>query len=395
MIHPAYKRLLQKQERLLDIKNKRDTKSFGGGAFDRYVHPILTRDHVPLEWRYDLARESNPFFLERLGVNAVFNAGAIYHEGIHYLLARVEGVDRKSYFALAQSHTGIDRFRFVHEPLKFDDIDLEETNVYDMRLIHHEDGYIYGMFCSEKRDPDASSDDTSSAVASIGILRTKDLVHYERLPNLITPSPQQRNVVLHPEFVQGKYLLYTRPQDGFIESGKGGGIAYGFVEKMEHPIISEERLLQAKRYHTVYEMKNGLGPAPIKTSEGWLHIAHGVRNTANGLRYVLYLFMTDLSDPTRLTYMPGGYVLAPRGRERIGDVSNVLFANGVTVNEKREVFLYYASSDTRMHVATSTVDRLIDYCINTPQEVYRSTDSVNQRLELIRKNQEFMKDRRK
>ena len=389
MIHKKYFELLEKQEALLTRKNEKNTE-FYNGVYERYKYPVLTRDHIPLHWRYDLNKETNPYFMERLGVNAVFNTGAIYFNGQYYLIARVEGLDRKSFFALAVSDNGIDHFRFIDKPIIWEDPYPEETNVYDMRLVQHEDGWIYGIYCSESKDPDAPETDTSSAVAQAGLVRTKDLQTWERLPNIQTPSPQQRNVVLHPEFVNGKYMFYTRPQDGFIETGSGGGIAYGFCDDIENPVIEEEFILHEKRYHTVYELKNGQGPAPIKTEKGWIHIAHGVRNTASGLRYVLYTFATSLEDPTKIIAEPGGYFLAPLAEERVGDVSNVVFTNGAIVNEKGEVFIYYGSSDTRIHVATTTVDRLVDYTFNTPQEPFRSLDCAKQRRGLIERNLQLL-----
>lgn len=356
------------------------------GVLQRYCYPVLTAAHTPPFWRYDFDPETNPYLLERQGINAAFNAGALYHEGRYLLAVRVEGADRKSFFAIAESPNGIDQFRFWDYPVVMPETEEPDTNVYDMRLVAHEDGWIYGLFCTERKDPNAPAGDTSAAVAMCGIARTRDLLTWERLPDLISHSGQQRNVVLHPEFVDGHYALYTRPQDGFIEVGGGGGIGWGLVADMTHPEVIDERIIEPKVYHTIKELKNGLGPAPIKTPEGWLHLAHGVRNTAAGLRYVLYLFVTDLDDPTHIRYQPGGYLLAPEGAERIGDVSNVLFANGWIAQPDGQVFLYYASSDTRMHVATSTVDRLLDYARNTPPDGYRSAASVAQRCDLIRRN---------
>lgn len=389
MIHEKYYELLVEQEGLITRKNEKNTE-FYNGVYDRYKYPVLTRHHVPLHWRFDLNKETNPNFQERLGINSVFNAGAIYLDGKYYIVARVEGLDRKSFFALAVSDNGVDNFRFINTPIVWEDKYPEETNVYDMRLVKHEDGWIYGIYCSESKDPDAPESDTSSAVAQAGLVRTKDLKTWERLPNIKTPSPQQRNVVLHPEFVNGKYLLYTRPQDGFISTGTGGGIAYGFCDSMENPIIEHETLLDEKRYHTVYEAKNGQGPTPIKTDKGWIHIAHGVRNTAAGLRYVLYTFATSLEDPTKVIAKPGGHFIAPYDGERVGDVSNVIFTNGAVVNEKDEVFIYYASSDTRLHVATTTVEKLVDYTFNTPEDPFRSLDCAKQRINLIEKNLELL-----
>lgn len=370
---------------MLKQKNAVD-KTRSTNLVKRFVRPVLTADHVPLSWRIDFDPLRNPFVLERLGVNATFNAGAIEHNGDIVVAVRVEGVDRKSFFALAKSNNGIDNFRFFGVPLFWDDLDKDETNVYDLRLTKHEDGWIYGIYCSEAKDKSAPAGDTSMATAKAGILRTKDLVTFERLPSLWTPSPQQRNVTLHPEFVNGKYLLYTRPQDGFIETGKGGGIAYGFVSDMTDAKIDRETILDAKVYHTIYELKNGLGPSPIKTAKGWLHLAHGVRNTAAGLRYVLYVFLTDLADPTTVIAKPGGYFLAPQGLERVGDVSNVLFSNGWVRKEDGTILIYYASSDTRLHVAETSEERLLDYCLNTPTDPFRSLDCAKQRTALIEAN---------
>ncbi len=358
----------------------------GNGILWRYRHPVLTAAHVPLEWRYDFDPVTNPFFMERLGVNAVFNAGAIKLHGRYFVMARVEGSDRKSFFALAESPNGVDNFRFVGEPLLLGEVETPETNVYDMRLTRHEDGWIYGIFCAERKDPAAPAGDTSMATAAAGIARTKDLIAWERLPNLETASAQQRNVALHPEFVKGKYLLYTRPQDGFIETGTGGGICAGLSDTMTRARITDERLLDPKLYHTIKEVKNGAGAPPIKTPEGWLHIAHGVRNTAAGLRYVVYAFLASLDDPTRIIASPGGYLLAPEGEERVGDVSNVAFTNGAIADPDGRLLVYYASSDTRLHVAETTIDRMLDYVRNTPPDGLRSRASVEARLALIRKN---------
>jgi len=370
---------------LLNRKNKID-EQFYDGVITRFINPVLTADHVPLDWRYDKYADTNPFLIERLGINSVFNAGALYFQNRYHLMARVEGKDRKSFFAIASSDHPTEGFRFESYPVITDDTDHLETNVYDIRLTQHEDGYIYGIFCSESKDPNAPKGDTSSATASAGILRTKDLKTFERLDNLVTPSPQQRNVALHPEFVNGRYLLYTRPQDGFIETGSKGGIAYGFIDSFAHPVIKDEFILDEKKYHTIYELKNGAGPSPIKTSKGWIHIAHGVRNTAAGLRYVLYAFATDLDNPTKVIAKPSGYLMAPRGDERTGDVSNVLFCNGLIKTASDEIYLYYGSSDTRLHVAKTDVDRLLDYVFNNPNEKFRSVDSVKQRIELIHNN---------
>jgi len=390
MIHEKYFELAEKQEKLLSRKNEVN-EEFYNGAYDRYKYPVITRHHVPIHWRYDLNKEDNPYFMERLGINAAFNPGAIYFEGKYYLVVRTEGLDRKSIFALAVSDNGTDNFRFIGTPLVWEDIDKEETNTYDMRLVQHEDGWIYGIYCNESKDPDAPAHDTSSAVAQAALVRTKDLKKWERLPNIKTPSPQQRNVVLHPEFVDGKYAFYTRPQDGFISTGTGGGIAFALCEDIKNPVIEKEIVIHERRYHTVYEVKNGQGPAPIKTDKGWIHIAHGVRNTAAGLRYVIYTIATSLEDPSKVIASPGGHFIAPYDDERNGDVSNVIFCNGAVVNEKNEVFIYYASSDTRIHVATTTVERLVDYTFNTPEDPFRSIENALQRNNLIEKNEELLK----
>lgn len=368
---------------LLALKNS--PQPLGNGIFDRWVHPVITADHVPLEWRYDFNPATNPGFSERLAVNATFNAGAIYRDGLHMLVVRIEGADRKSFFAIAQSASGVDGFRFSGEPIRIPETDNPDTNIYDMRLTAHEDGWIYGLFCTERKDASQPFDE-SAAIAQCGIARTRDLVTWERLPDLITASDQQRNVVLHPEFVGGKYGLYLRPQDGFITVGSGGGISWGLVEDMTSATVTDEILVDGKIYHTINETKNGQGPAPIKTSEGWLHLAHGVRNTAAGLRYVLYMFVTSLEEPWKVTHRPGGYFLAPEGEERVGDVSNVVFSNGWTVDNSGRVYIYYGSSDTRLHVATSSIDQLLDYCLNTPADALTSARAVDQRLELIRRN---------
>ena len=362
----------------------------GNGVFERYKYPILTADHPPLEWRYDFNPETNPYLMERFGINAVFNAGAIKFNGKYLIMARVEGHDRKSFFAIAESPNGIDNFRFWEYPVQLPDLYPEETNVYDMRLTKHEDGWIYGIFCSESKDPDAPAGDLTSAIAAAGIIRSRDLKNWERLPNLVSQS-QQRNVVLHPEFVDGKYALYTRPQDGFIDAGSGGGISWALIDDITHAVIDEERMTSLRKYHTITEAKNGAGATPIKTDRGWIHIAHGVRNTAAGLRYVIYAFATDLKDPAKVIAEPSGLLIGPRGEERVGDVSNVVFTNGAIANEKGEVFIYYASSDTRMHVATTTIDKLVDYVFNTPSDPGRSVECVAQRCELIRRNEEFLK----
>jgi len=368
------------------INRPNQKEELGNGIYDRYSYPILTAAHVPLEWRYDLNNESNPCLMERIGINATFNAGAIKFNGKYIVIARVEGLDRKSFFAVSESDNGIDNFRFWEYPVDMPERDIPDTNIYDMRVVQHEDGWIYGLFCTERRDTSAPEGDQSAAIAQCGIARTKDLIKWERLPDLITPSPQQRNVVLHPEFVQGKYAFYTRPQDSFIEAGKGGGIGFGLSSSIEHAVIEHETVIDRKVYHTVYEAKNGLGPAPIKTEKGWLHLAHGVRNTAAGLRYVLYVFMTDLTDITKVIHKPGGYFMAPEADERIGDVSNVLFSNGWIADEDGTVFIYYASSDTRQHVATTTVEKLLDYTINTPEDGFSSANSVKKIYQMIDNN---------
>lgn len=375
--------LTEEYETLISRENKRIRSN--NGIFERYKYPILTAAHTPLEWRYDFNPETNPFLMERFGINAVFNAGAIKYNGKYLIMARVEGYDRKSFFAIAESPNGIDNFRFWEYPIQLPDLYPEETNVYDMRLTQHEDGWIYGIFCSESKDPDAAAGDLTSAVAVAGIIRTKDLRNWERLPNLISKS-QQRNVVLHPEFVKGKYALYTRPQDGFIEAGTGGGICWALVDDITHAIVKEETVVEQRYYHTIKEVKNGEGPHPIKTPQGWLHLAHGVRACAAGLRYVLYLYMTSLDAPNKVIAQPGGYFMVPVEEERIGDVSNVLFSNGWITDEDGTVYIYYASSDTRMHVATSTIERLVDYCLHTPEDKLRSATSVENIYQLIEAN---------
>ncbi|MEM1095140.1 MAG: glycosidase [Bacteroidota bacterium] len=364
----------------------------GNGIFERYRNPVLTAAHTPLEWRYDLDPSRNPFLMERMGINAVFNAGAMLHDGKYLLVARVEGMDRKSFFAVAESPTGVDQFRFWDYPVVMPETEDPDVNVYDMRLTRHEDGWIYGLFCTERKDPDARPGDLSSAIAQCGIARTHDLKTWERLPDLKTPSAQQRNVVLHPEFVDGEYALYTRPQDGFISAGSGGGIGWGTCPDMTNAVLTEERIVDERLYHTIKESKNGQGPPPIKTAEGWLHLAHGVRGTAAGLRYVLYLFVTALDEPWRVTHAPAGYLIAPEGSERVGDVSNVAFSNGWIARESGEVFIYYASSDTRMHVATTSVERLLDYAQHTPPDPLRSAASVEQRIALIQRNKAYLGD---
>ena len=379
--------LKKEHESLISRKNKIIFSE--NGIFERYKYPILTAAHTPLEWRYDLNPETNPYLMERIGVNATMNSGAIKWNGKYLMIVRVEGNDRKSFFAIAESPNGIDNFRFWEYPIHLPDTDPSETNVYDIRLTTHEDGWIYGIFCSESLDPNAAPGDLSSAIAKAGIVRTKDLKSWERLPNLISQS-QQRNVVLHPEFVNGKYALYTRPQDNFIDAGNGGGIGWALIDDITHAEVKEEIIINHRHYHTIKEVKNGEGPHPIKTPKGWLHLAHGVRACAAGLRYVLYLYMTSLEDPTKVIAEPGGFLLAPMGEERIGDVSNVLFSNGWIADEDGTVYIYYASSDTRMHVATSTIDRLVDYCLHTPADEFRSTASVKNICKLVEANKLVM-----
>ena len=367
-------------------KRKNIEIAHSSNIYTKYQYPILTAEHVPLHWRYDLNKESNPLLLERIGINAVFNAGAIKWQGKYVLALRVEGKDRKSFFALAESENGIDNFKFWETPLVLPQTKDPDSNVYDMRLTLHEDGFVYGIFCTERKDPNAPESDTSSAIANAGIIRSKDMKNWERLPDLISSSKQQRNVTLHPEFVDVNYAIYTRPQDGFIETGAGGGIGLGYINDMSFPKVENEVIINPKEYHTIYELKNGQGPSPMKTSEGWLHLAHGVRNTAAGLRYVLYMFMTDLNDITNVIYQPGGYFMAPDDKEIIGDVGNVLFSNGWIADENGDVYIYYASSDTRMHVAKSKIQTLVDYCKNTPEDKLSSRGSVENILNLIEKN---------
>lgn len=380
-------RLEELQQTFNQVINQPNSKVKGGnGIYDRYHNPVLTAAHTPLNWRYDLNARTNPYLMERFGINAVFNAGAIKWNGKYLLMARVEGADRKSFFAVAESADGINNFIFWDNPAIIPETDEPDTNIYDMRLIEHQDGWIYGVFCTERRDPSASPGDQSSAVAQCGLVRTKDMLNWDRLPDLKTPSPQQRNVVLHPEFVDGQYCFYTRPQDSFIEAGSGGGIGYSLVADILNPVVKEEIVIDKKVYHTIYEAKNGLGPPPIKTNRGWLHLAHGVRNTAAGLRYTLYMFMTDLNDLTKVIHKPAGYLIAPEGEERIGDVSNVTFSNGWVLDDDGTVFIYYASSDTRTHVATSSIEKLIDYVVNTPEDGLTSSASVQTILGLIERN---------
>ena len=377
-------RLEAEHEDLIGQRNTPEDRT--NGVIQRWKNPVLTAEHAPVFWRYDLDPESNPYLMERLGINAVFNPGAIALDGKYLLMARVEGADRKSFFAVAESDNGVDRFRFWDRPVVMPQTDDPDVNVYDMRLVEHEDGHIYGLFCTERKDPSAPAGDLSSAIAQCGIARTRDLVTWERLADLETRSPQQRNVVLHPEFVKGKYAFYTRPQDGFIEAGSGGGIGWGLSDSIEQAILDEEIIVHDRKYHTVMESKNGLGPAPIRTEQGWLQLAHGVRGTASGLRYVLYAFMTALDEPWRVIHEPGGYLLAPSGPEYIGDVMNVTFSNGWIARQSGELLLYYASSDTRCHVATTTVEQLVDYCRKTPSDPLFTAACVEQRIELIDKN---------
>jgi 4-O-beta-D-mannosyl-D-glucose phosphorylase len=382
MINKKYYELQEELDSL--IKRKNEISDDYNGIYNRYKYPVLTADHAPVIWKYDLDSETNPFFEQRLGINAVMNSGAIKFDGKYCLVARVEGWDRKSFFAVARSSSPVDGFKFDDRPILIEDTDEEETNVYDMRLTEHEDGYIYGVFCSESKD--SSVNDLSAAKAVAAIIRTKDMKNWERLENLVTlRSPQQRNVVLHSEFVDGKYAFYTRPMDSFIETGSGSGIGFGLCDDITHAVIDEEKMTSLRKYHTITEAKNGEGAPPIKTDRGWIHIAHGVRNTAAGLRYVLYVFATDLKDPTKVIAEPSGYFLAPKGEERIGDVSNVAFTNGV-IEDDGMVYIYYASSDTRLHVASTTLERLIDYTFNTPEDPLRSVDCVKQRISLIDKN---------
>ena len=385
----TYKELNERYEAVIAKKNAIDDSRYNG-IYERWVDPVLTRNHIPPFWMFDPNPDTNPHMMQRLGINAVFNSGAILIDGKYTLVARVEGYDRKSFFAVAQSDSPVDGFRFWDEPVILPDTCPEETNVYDMRLTQHEDGWIYGVFCSESKD--ATANDLSAAVAAAGIVRTKDLKTWERLPNLVTlRSPQQRNVLLHPEFVDGKYAFYTRPMDDFIETGSGGGIGFGLCEDITHAVIDEERMTSIRRYHTITESKNGAGAVPIKTDKGWVHIAHGVRNTAAGLRYVIYAFATSLEDPAKVIAEPGGFLIAPYGGERVGDVSNVVFTNGAITTPDGKVYIYYASSDTRLHVASTDIDRLTDYVFNTPADPLRSVDCVKQRVEFIRKNLDYLR----
>ncbi len=380
--------LRKHHEELLSRKN--EPLAWGNGIYEKYKNPIITAEHTPLEWRYDFNEQDNPYLMQRIMMNATLNAGAIKWQGKYVLVVRVEGADRKSFFAVAESPNGVDNFRFWPEPITMPDDAVPATNIYDMRLTAHEDGWIYGVFCAERPD-DTCPGDLSAATATAGIARTRDLKNWERLPDLKSKS-QQRNVVLHPEFVNGKYAFYTRPQDGFIDAGSGGGIGWALVDDITHAEIVDEKIINARHYHTIMEVKNGEGPHPIKTPQGWLHLAHGVRGCASGLRYVLYMYMTALDDPTRVIAQPGGYFLVPEGGEYIGDVMNVVFSNGWIADEDGRVFIYYASSDTRLHVATSTIDRLVDYCMNTPQDGLTTTASVETIKRLIEKNRSTHKE---
>jgi 4-O-beta-D-mannosyl-D-glucose phosphorylase len=382
------KELFAEHEKLITRKNKKVKP--GNGLYFRYKYPILTAEHAPIFWRYDLNPATNPFLMQRIGVNATLNAGAIFWNDRYIMSVRVEGWDRKSFFAIAESPNGIDNWRFWDHPITMPEADDPETNVYDMRLTQHEDGWIYGIFCAERKDPNAPTGDLSSATATAGIARTKDFINWERLPDLKSRS-QQRNVVLHPEFVDGKYILYTRPQDGFIDAGSGGGIGWAPIDDITNAEVKEEKIINFRQYHTIKEVKNGEGPHPIKTPRGWLHLAHGVRGCAAGLRYVIYLYITSLEDPTKVIAEPGGFFIAPEGEERIGDVSNVTFTNGWIEKSNGEIYIYYASSDTRMHVASSTIEKLVDYCFNTPEDKLRTTKSVETLNELIDRNLEFLK----
>nr|CRY96301.1 hypothetical protein [uncultured prokaryote] len=375
------KKLQAEHEALITRKNR---PIEGNGIYERYEYPVLTGEHAPLFWRYDLDKETNPYLMERFGIHAALNSGAIKLNGKYSLVARVEAADRKSFFAVADSDNGVDNFRFRTHPITMPEYGEPATNVYDMRLTKHEDGWIYGLFCVERKDHTMEGD-LSAATAACGIARTHDLETWERLPDLVSPS-QQRNVVLHPEFVDGKYALYTRPQDGFIDTGNGGGIGWALIDDITNAVVGEQKIISARHYHTIMEVKNGEGPHPIKTSDGWLHLAHGVRGCASGLRYVLYMYMTSLEDPTKVIAEPAGFFMAPEGGEYIGDVMNVLFSNGWIADEDGKVYIYYASSDTRMHVATSTVERLVDYCKNTSPDGLRTGLTVERLNALIDKN---------
>jgi 4-O-beta-D-mannosyl-D-glucose phosphorylase len=386
----SVKKLFAEHDRLITRRNIK--KDHGNGLYDKYEYPVITARHTPVYWRYDLDPKSNPSLMERMGINATFNPGAILLGDKIYLCVRVEGWDRKSFFAIAESKSGIDNFRFWDHPVQLPQADEPDINVYDIRLVKHEDGWIYGLFCTERKDPDAPPGDEHSAIAQCGIIRSKNLKNWERLPDLKTPSPQQRNCVLHPEFVDGKYAFYTRPQEGFIDTGKGGGIGWGLCDSMNPAVMHKEIIIDPKTYHTIYELKNGQGPAPIKTDKGWLHLAHGVRNTAAGLRYVLYMFLTSIKEPWKMVRKPGGYFLAPEGQERVGDVSNVVFANGWIEKDDGTVNIYYASSDTRTHVAVSSVEKLLDYVLNTPEDGLQSAVCVDQRAKMIERNLQIIEE---
>lgn len=394
MVSSSFDQKLQQlqaqHEALIQRKNEVDL-SWSNGLLDRYRYPILTAAHAPLFWRYDLNPGTNPWLIERQGVNGVYNPGAIEFNGKICLMARVEGADRKSFFAVAESENGIDGFRFWDYPVTMPETEDPDTNVYDIRLVKHEDGWIYGVFCTERKDPHAPPGDLSSAVAQAGIARTKDLIHWERLPDLKSQSPQQRNVVLHPQFINGQYAFYTRPQDDFIQAGSGGGIGWGLSKSMNPAVVDDEQIIDPRQYHTIKELKNGQGPAPVKTAEGWLHVAHGVRACASGLRYVLYAFLSDLKEPWQVTHRPAGYLLAPEGEERVGDVSNVLFCNGMVARDNDDLLIYYASSDTRCHVAATTITKMLDYVKNTPKDGLHSASSVQARCDLISKNLAFLR----
>lgn len=386
-----FARLSEQHASLINRKNEVDP-DWDNGLYERFRYPVVTAAHTPLFWRYDLNPKTNPFLMERMGINAAFNAGAIEFDGKICLMLRVEGYDRKSFFAVAESENGIDSFRFWDYPVTMPETEMPDTNVYDMRLVQHEDGWIYGIFCTERKDPNSSPGDTSAAIAQAGIARTRDLRTWERLPDLKTRSAQQRNVVLHPEFVQGQYGFYTRPQDDFIQAGSGGGIGWGLSRSMNPAIVDHEIIIDERQYHTIKELKNGQGPAPIKTPEGWLHIAHGVRGTAAGFRYVIYAFLSDLNEPWKVLYQPGGYLIAPEGLERVGDVSNVVFCNGMVMRTTGELLIYYASSDSRMHVARTTIVKMLDYVKNTPPDMLRSAASVEQRRDLIARNLAYLRE---
>ncbi len=393
MNSPEYNQKILKMFEEHDAYIKRPNEKLpGNGIFERYRYPVLTNKHAPVYWRYDLNEKDNPRLMERMGINCTFNSGAIHLDGKFYLIVRVEGYDRKSFLAVAESPNGVDNFRFWDYPIVMPETGDPDTNVYDMRIIKHEDGWLYGVFCTERKDPNAPREDTSSAIAQCGVARTRDMKTWERLDDVKTKSPQQRNVVLHPEFVDGKYAFYTRPQDGFLEAGTGGGIGWGLSDSIEHAVIDREEIIDDRRYHTIKELKNGQGPPPIKTRDGWLHLAHGVRGTAAGLRYTLYLLLSKLDQPNVVTHAPGGFIIGPEGEERIGDVSNVVFSNGWASTDNGDVYIYYASCDTRQHVARTTIDRLLDYVKNTPPDPYRSYACVQQRIDLVNKNMPVLKE---